>query len=76
MVLNIGENTMKKLLSIIGVAVISALATYAISYLQNPENYAKVSKLAKKYSTELEKSAKLYSKKAKKLASKKKLKII
>lgn len=62
---------MKKILSIIGVAVVSSLATYAISYLQNPENYAKVSKYAKKYSAQLEKSIKGYSKKAKKLLSKK-----
>jgi hypothetical protein len=62
---------MKKILSILGVAVVSALATYAVSYLQKPENYAKVSKLAKKYSAQLEKSAKAYSKKAKKLLSKK-----
>lgn len=62
---------MKKVLSIVGVAVVTALAGYAISYLQQPENFAKVSKSVKKYSAQLEKSAKTYSKKAKKLINKK-----
>jgi len=61
---------MKKLLSIVGVAIVSALATYAIAYLQNPENYAKVAKYAEEYSAQLEKSAQAYSKKVKKLFSK------
>lgn len=56
---------MKKILSLVGIAIISAVASYAIAYLQDPKNYAKVSKATKKYSVELNKKTKELNRKAK-----------
>ena len=56
---------MKKILSLVGIAIVSAVASYAIAYLQDPKNYAKVSKATKKYSAELDKKAKELNKKVK-----------